>query len=451
MDDGETIGNVITDGSIWRAIRILALPSVVGFLIEDIFNFTDMYFVGFLGPEAISAVSIGGIITNFLINGAGGLAVGTLALVSRFVGEGKPERADFVATQSIVFGIVLSIAIGIPCALLARRMMAGFDVTAAVADYGTQYLTVIFLGCTSVLLTSFMSAALRGAGDAITPMVALAVGAIANVFLDPIMIFGLFGCPRMGVAGSAVATVLTRIIAIIIMLYALMGHRTVLKLRRRDMRPDGETIWRITRVGALAALSGIITQTSVVMMMGFVATYETAVEAAYGIGIRMNSLVTIPAQGLGYAGGAIVGQNLGAKKPERAEKAGWIITGLGVAIALPVVLVYYVFPAEMIGMFTADAHTINAGIPLMRVRASSLVYLAMSNCLAQTVSGSGDSLHPMLFTTFSLIVLRLCLIYPLMGAYEEIGIWIDLSLTNFSTGLLNAWWFVIGRWKRTEV
>jgi Na+-driven multidrug efflux pump len=87
----------------------------------------------------------------------------------------------------------------------------------------------------------------------------------------------------------------------------------------------------------------------------------------------------------------------------------------------------------------------------MRVRASSLVYLAMSNCLAQTVSGSGDSLHPMLFTTFSLIVLRLCLIYPLMGAYEEIGIWIDLSLTNFSTGLLNAWWFVIGRWKRTEV
>jgi putative MATE family efflux protein len=451
MDDEEITGNVITEGSIWKAIRILALPSVTGFLIEDIFNFTDMYFVGFLGPEAISAVSIGGIITNFLIKGASGLAVGTLALVSRFIGKGKPERASRVTMQSIVFGIMLSFVIGIPCTFFARRMMTSFDVTPAVAEYGTEYLTVIFLGCTSILLTSFMSAALRGSGDAITPMIALTIGAIANVFLDPIMIFGLFGCPKMGVAGSAIATVLTRVIAVIIMLYALMSHRTVLRLRRGDMRPDREILRRITRIGAMGAISGIITQTSVVMMIGFVTAYETAVEAAYGIGIRMNSLVTIPAIGLGYAGGAIVGQNLGAKKTERAEKAGWIITGLGVTIALPVAAIYYLFPSAVVGIFTSDPQTIAAGIPLMKVRASSLIFLAMSNCLAQTINGSGDSMHPMTFTILSLILLRLCIVYPLMSAYEEIGIWITLSLTNFATGLLNLWWFKAGKWKKTRV
>jgi Na+-driven multidrug efflux pump len=139
MSGEEIIGNVITEDSIWSEIKILALPTVIGFLIQDLFNFTDMYFVGFLGPEAISAVSIEEIITNSLINGAGGLAVGTLALVSRFVGEGKRKSTNHAAMQSIVLGILLSIVVGIPCAFLSERMMSSFDVTPSVVEWGADF------------------------------------------------------------------------------------------------------------------------------------------------------------------------------------------------------------------------------------------------------------------------------------------------------------------------
>jgi len=451
MDDGETIGNVITDGSIWHAIRILALPTVVGLLIEDLFNFTDMYFVGYLGPEAISAVSIGGIITRFIIGGAGGLSAGTLALVARAVGEGKPERADHVAMQSIIFGLILSLAIGIPCFFLSKQIMGIFDVEQAVLEQGAGYLEIIFLGSASVFLTAFMSAALRGGGDATTPMIGLGVGAIVNIFLDPIFIHGYFGFPAMGVAGSALATILTRFIAVLTMLYALLGHRTVIDLKSMHFVPKARTMKRIAAIGAPSSLSAMIIDISMVLMMGLVARYETPIEAAYGVGIRLNSLVTIPAMGFGFAAGAIIGQNLGAGKQDRAMHAGYLLLGLSVLISLPVALCFYAFPVEIFGIFTSDAATIEAGVILMYVRFLSLPYLAIGNCLTQAINGSGDTLHPMIFSVMALLLFRVGIAYALVGVYDEVGVWVALSLSNFLFGLLDLSWFVSGRWKRTKI
>jgi len=451
MSDKEVIGNVITEGSIWRAIKILALPTVLGLLLEDLFNFTDMYFVGFLGPGAISAVSIGGIITRFIISGAGGLSAGTLALVSRAVGAGDMERANHVAMQSIIFGLMLSLVVGMPCFFLSEKIMSIFDVETEVLEAGAGYLEVIFLGSASVFLTAFMSSALRGAGDATTPMIGLGIGALANVFLDPIFIHGYFGFPAMGVAGSALATILTRIISVLIMLYALLGHRTLIDLKRTHLHPNAEVIKGITRIGSPSSLSAIIIDVSMVVMMGLVARYDTAIEAAYGISIRLNSLVTIPAMGFGFAAGAIIGQNLGAGKYERAMHGGYLILCLSLLASLPVTICFYAFPEELFRIFTSDPATVEAGIALMYVRFLSMPYLSIGNCLTQAINGSGDTMHPMIFSIVALLIVRVGIAYFLVLSYEEIGVWMALSLSNFLFGLLDLSWFVSGRWKHTKI
>lgn len=451
MDNEEIIGNVVTEGSIWKAVLILALPTVLGLLVEDLFNFTDMYFVGFLGPEAISAVSIGGIITRFLIGGAGGLSAGTLALVARAVGEGNAKKADHVAMQSVIFGIILSLVIGISCFFLSEQIMGIFEVEPAVLEEGAGYLEVIFLGSASIFLTAFMSAALRGAGDATTPMIGLGIGAITNIFLDPIFIHGYFGFPALGVVGSALATVITRVIAVLIMLYAMLGHKTVLSLKKSHFTPSAETIKSISRIGSPSALSGILVPFSMVLMMSLVARYETPIEAAYGVATRLNSLVSLPAMGFGFAAGAIIGQSLGAGKYERAMRGGYITLGLSVLFSLPVAFIFYAYPSELFEIFTTDAATIEAGIIIMQVRYLSMPYLAMGNCLTQAINGSGDTLHPMIFMVLALIVFRIGIAFPLVEIYDEIGVWIALSLSNFLMGILDFSWFVSGRWKYKKI
>jgi putative MATE family efflux protein len=320
-----------------------------------------------------------------------------------------------------------------------------------VIDAGTSYLQIIFLGSITIFLSEFIGAAQRGAGDAETPMIALAVGAIANVFLDPIMILGLFGCPEMGVAGSAIATVLTRGISIAVMLFALLRKRSVIALRRRYFRFDSEIVKKILVIGAPSSINAILINTSIMIIVGFITGYGTEAVAAYGIDARMNTLVTVPAQGLGIAGAAIVGQNLGAKKAKRAMRSGLILAVLSQLIALPVALIYYFDPKLIISAFASDPTTLAIGINMMRIRMPGLFFLAMGNVLIQCINGSGDTVHPFMFSLVSLIGLRLLIAYTMPAFFGLNGLWYALVYPYILYAVLNLIWFLSGRWKHVSI
>jgi len=253
-------------------------------------------------------------------------------------------------------------------------------------------------------------------------MIGLAVGAIANVFLDPVMILGLFGCPEMGVAGSAIATVLTRGISIAIMLFALLRKRSVIALKRKYLRPDYKVIGKILRIVAPSSVNAILINTSIMTIVGFIASYGTEAVAVYGIDARMNTLVTVPAQGLGIAGAAIVGQNLGARKAKRAMRSGLILAVLSQLIAIPVALTYYFYPELIISAFARDPITQTIGINMMRIRMPGLFFLAMGNVLIQCINGSGDTIHPFMFSLVSLIGLRLLIAYTMPAFFGLNGL-----------------------------
>lgn len=449
-EDEKILTNVITQGTLWQAIKILAIPSLITMLLQEVFNFTDMYFVGYLGSSAIAAVSMGGIITSILIGGVTGLSSGIVAVISRHVGEGNIERAENDAAQAILLAVLFA-ASSLPCFFLSKDMIVALGADATVIDAGTSYLQIIFIGSITIFLSEFIGAILRGAGDAETPMMALAIGALANLFLDPVMIFGLFGCPKMGVAGSAWATVLTRGISVIIMLSVLLRGRTVISLRKKYLKPDLKSIKRILIIGAPSSLNAILISTSIMTVVSFLAPYGTEAVAVYGIDSRMITLVTVPAQGLGVAGAAIVGQNLGAKKHERALYSGLMLVALSQLIAAPVASVYYFYPELIISAFTRDPLTLAMGIDMMRIRMPGLFFLAMGNVLVQCINGSGDTMHPFIFSLVSLIGLRILIAYTMPAFFGLYGLWYALVYPYILYATLNLLWFLSGKWAHIRI
>jgi putative MATE family efflux protein len=450
-EDDEILTNVITQGTLWQAIKILAIPSLITMLLQEAFNFTDMYFVGYLGSGAIAAVSMGGIITSILIGGVTGLSSGIVAVISRHIGEGNMERAENNAVQAILLAVLFAAAASLPCFFFSRDMIVALGADATVIDAGTSYLQIIFIGSVTIFLSEFIGAILRGAGDAETPMVALAIGALANLFLDPVMILGLFGCPKMGVAGSAWATVLTRGISVIIMLFILLRGKTVISLRKKYLKPDLKSIKRILTIGAPSSINAILINTSIMTVVSFLAPYGIEAVAVYGIDSRMITLVTVPAQGLGVAGAAIVGQNLGAKKHERALHSGLLLVALSQLIAVPVASVYYFYPELIISAFTKDPLTLAMGIDMMRIRMPGLFFLAMGNVLVQCINGSGDTMHPFMFSLVSLIGLRVLIAYTMPAFFGLHGLWYALVYPYILYATLNLLWFLSGRWAHIRI
>jgi putative MATE family efflux protein len=447
----EVITNIITEGSIWQAIKILAIPSLITMLLQEVFNFTDMYFVGFLGSGAIAAVSIGGVITGLLIGGVTGLSAGIVAIVSRHVGEGRIDKAENDAMQAVLIALIFSLIVSIPCFLLSRDMVIAMGASGDVVDNGTAYMQIIFMGSITVFLSEFLGAIMRGAGDAETPMISLAVGAVANVFLDPIMILGLFGFPELGVAGSAWATILTRGISVVIMIFAIFRKRTVISLRKKYIHFDLDVMRKILKIGAPSSVNSILINASIMTVVVFVTAYGTEAVAVYGIDSRMLTLVTVPAQGLGIAGGALVGQNLGAKKAKRAMHSGLILAALSQLIAAPVALIYYFYPELIISAFARDPTTLSIGINMMRIRMPGLFFLAMGNVLIQCINGSGDTMHPFMFSLVSLIGLRLLIAYTMPAFFGLNGLWYALVYPYILYAVLNLVWFLSGRWKQVSI
>ena len=441
----------LTEGSVVRNIWYLSLPMMIGNVLENTFNIVDMIFVGRLGPSAIAAVAVSGVILGFLFVLIFGVYMGTVALVARFVGAKKVSEAENVAMQSLFLGFFCYAAIAIIGYPLAPSILKMLGASEDVVLRGVPYIRIMFLGSLAMITGVVLSSVLRAAGDAITPLIILAISTVINICLDPCLIFGLWGFPRLGVAGSALATVIARAVGVLILLRIFLRGSAVVHLRIKNARIDFSTMRRIARIGIFASLQGILRNMSGLVLMPIVAKYSTLAVAAYGISMRLQMVVMMPGFGLGVAVSTLVGQNLGAGKPQRAERTAWITVGFGAAIMTFFGIIYIIFSRSIFGVFNKSPEVTEIGIVCLRIMASAYGFIALGVILGRALSGAGDTLSPMVMTAIGLLGFRVGLSLLFSWKLGLIGIWIGIAASSIIQGLMTGFWFNTGRWKLKQV
>jgi len=410
-----------------------------------------MIFVGKLGPSAIAAVGMSGIMTHFLFVIIIGIRTGTVALVARFIGAKRKLEAENVAMQSLFLGLFFYAVLAIVCYPLAPSILKMLGARGDVISQGTVYIRIVFLGSFTMILSGIMGAALRAAGDAVTPLKALVVSTLLNIGLDPLLIFGWWGFPRLGVAGSALATVIARVVGVIILLWIFLRGGGIMRLRMENAKIDFSVMRRIIRIGVFASLQGSLRNVSGLILMRFIAVYGTSAVAAYVIGMRLRMIVMMPGFALAIAASALVGQNLGAGKPERAARAAWITAGFGVAIMTFFGVIYIIFSRSVIGIFNRDPEVMRTGITYLHIMGGTLGFIGLSIIFGRSLNGAGDTLSPMVITAIGLLALRIGLSVLFSWKLALVGIWFGIAASNVIQGSMTSFWFSTGRWKSKQV
>jgi len=443
----------LTTGSISNSIWILAWPMMVGNFLQTAFNVVDMIFVGKLGPEAIAAVSLSGMILMLIITLIVGLSIGTTAMVARFIGAKEYSQANEVALQSLVFGGISSLLLAVIGFFFSEPLLRIFGAEATVVKMGTDYLSIMFLGSFTMFLFFLGAAILRGAGDALTPMLILMLSTLINIVADPLLIFGLGPFPRLEIKGAALATVLARGIGMFIILIILLRGYSYIHISLKNLKLKFDILWRIIKIAIPGSLQMAIRSVSGLVIMSIVVVYGTFALAAFGIGLRINMIVMMPGFGLGAATATLVGQNLGAKQPQRAEKSSWIALIYYEAIMIVVGSLFYLFAPKIISAFNNNPEVIQEGTSFLRILVFSYIFLAMGIILHQSLHGAGDTVPPMIITAISMIGIRIPLAYflPKLFLLGTLGLWLAFALSTVLEGSVVAFWFKAGRWKKKKI
>jgi len=441
----------LTEGSIVRNIWYLALPMMVGNLLQDAFTIVDMIFVGRLGPSALAAVGMSGTIQGMLFTVIFGISMGTIAMVARFIGAKKVSEAENVAVQSIFLGLFCYFVIATIGYPLSSSMLKTLGAADDVIAQGTAYMRISFLGSFTMILSVILSAVLNAAGDAVTPMKILAVSTVANIVLDPLVIFGLLGFPRLGVAGSALATVTARGIGVVLLLWIFLKGHSIIHLKFANVKIDLSIMKRIIRIGIFSSLQAIVRNSSALILTRIVAIYGTFAVAAYVICTRLRMIVLMPGFGLANAVSTLVGQNLGANKPERAERTAWITVGIASAIMTFIGITYTVFARTSIAIFNAHPEVIKIGVYQQYITAGAFGVVGVSIVLGRAFNGAGDTLSPMIITSVTLLVFQIGLSILLSWKLGLIGIWFGITASNIIQAAIMSLWFNTGRWKSKRV
>jgi putative MATE family efflux protein len=442
-----------TKGSLNRAILLLAVPMVLEMVLESLFAVVDVFWVGRLGANAVATVGLTESLLSLIFSVAMGLSLSTTAMVARRIGEKDPEGAAVAGVQSIALGFFVSVAIGIPCFFFAPNLLRLMGATPAIIATGSNYTRICLGGSFAVLLLFLNNAIFRGAGDAAIAMRLLWVSNILNLIFDPCLIFGLGPFPRLGVTGAALATLSGRSIGVIYQFYRLMRGTERLRILRSQIRVQWNVLWRLIRVSVTGILQFAIAHTSWIGLVRIVSIFGAAALAGYTIAIRIVIFIILPSWGLSNAAATLVGQNLGAGQPERAEKSVWR-TGLYNVIFLGVVGVVFIFLAEpIVRLFTDDPAVIPLGAACLRIVSYGNLGYAYFMVMMQAFNGAGDTITPTIVNFFGFWLFEIPLAYTLaipMHMHSN-GVFASIAIAESSMAAASAILFRQGKWKKKKI
>ena len=442
----------LTQGSLLKHLLRLAGPIILSYILQDAFNIIDMIFVGRLGPGAIAAVGVSGNLLRLIGVFALGISTGTGIMVAQYLGARDRVHAEHIAMQSILLAVFFSICVtvvGYPLAkpgLLAVRMA-----DPEVLRLGTTYMHIVLIGISTMFLSMTLGSIFRAGGDAVTPMIVLVFSTLINIALDPLLIFGLWGFPKLGVAGSAYATLTGRGVGVIILLYLCWTGRAPISLRNVRFQVDFTEMLAILRLGVYSSMQGFWRHVSRLGFLWVIGPYGKTVVAAYTICMRLRILVMNPGFGIANSVAPLVGQNLGANQVDRAERSARVANILGAAIMAVIGAIFLVFPEAFIRIFTADTNVIEIGTVYLRFLAPTFGFIGFSLVLGKALNGAGDTFSPMVITLGSQLVVGLGLVIVLSQLIGLNGVWIGIALSNVVQGVAMWLWYRTGRWKSIKL
>jgi putative MATE family efflux protein len=394
-----------------RALGLLAIPMMLEMSMEAVFAVVDIAFVSRLGTDAVAAVGITEALITVLYALAMGLGLGVTAMVSRRVGAGDRDGAAAVTGQAIWIAFVVSLAVGVFGARHARDLLLLMGASASVIESGTGFASVLLGGSASIIYLFLLNAAFRGAGDAAVALRSLWLANGINIVLDPCLIFGLGPFPEMGVTGAAVATTIGRSIGVIYQLYYLFNARGRLAFALAKLRPRPALAGLLLKVSAGGVGQFLVATASWIGVMRIVALYGSAPIAAYTIAIRMIEFVLLPAWGLGNAAATMVGQNLGAGLPERAEDSAWKAGRYNLEFMTTVGVITFVFAPEITALFSSDPDVLRYGTSCLRILGVGYPAYALGMVMSQAINGAGDTLTPTMLNLVAFWLVQIPLAY----------------------------------------
>ena len=442
----------LTQGSLLRHLLRLAGPIIFSYILQDAFNIIDMIFVGRLGPGAIAAVGVSGNLLRLIGVFSLGISTGAGIMVAQYLGARNLAQAEHIAMQAILLAVFFSIGVTLIGYRLAEQgLRAVRMVDPEVLRLGTTYMHIVLVGISTMFLSMTLGSIFRAGGDAVTPMVVLVFSTLINIALDPLLIFGLWGFPKLGVAGSAYATLIGRGAGVIVLLYLCWRGRAPVSLRRARFQVDLAEMVDILRLGIFSSMQGFWRHLSRLGFLWVIGPYGKTVVAAYTICMRLRILVMNPGFGIANSVAPLVGQNLGANQIERAEKSASVANILGAAIMAVIGAVFLIFPQTFIRIFSPDANVIEIGAVYLRFLSPTFGFIAFSLVLGKALNGAGDTLSPMLITLVSQLVIGLGLVILLSYFIGLNGVWLGIAVSNIVQGVAMWVWYHTGRWKRIKV
>jgi putative MATE family efflux protein len=442
-----------TAGSLNRAILLLAVPMVLEMVLESLFAVVDVFWVGRLGANAVATVGLTESMLSLVFAVGMGLSLSTTAMVARRIGEKDPEGAAVAGVQAIALGLIVSLAIGLPCLVLAPRLLQLMGASPEIVATGSGYTRICLGGSCAVLLLFLNNAIFRGAGDAAIAMRLLWVSNIINLVLDPCLIFGWGPFPRMGVTGAALATFTGRSIGVSYQFYRLLKGTERIRILTRQLRLHFDVLWRLVRVSLTGILQFAIAHTSWIGLVRIVSIFGSAALAGYTIAIRIVIFVILPSWGLSNAAATLVGQNLGAGHPERAEKAVWRTGLYNVTFLGAVGLIFVLFPEPIVRLFTHDPEVVRLGAACLRIISYGNLGYAYFMVMMQAFNGAGDTITPIIVNFFGFWLLEIPLAYGLAIPLHmrSNGVFVSIAVAESAMAAASAILFKRGRWKRQRI
>jgi len=442
-----------TQGSMGRAILLLAIPMMLEMAMESTFAVVDIFFVSSLGASAIATVGLTESVLTLVYAVAIGLSMGTTALVARRIGEKNPREAADAAVQAIIVALATSIPFALAGIFFAKDILRLMGADAWALEHGYRF-TAWMLGSNAVVMLIFViNAVFRGAGDAAMAMRVLWLSNGVNLVLDPALIFGWGPFPALGVQGAAVATSIGRGLGVAMQLYVLFRGAKHIRVLPSQVRLHREIMVRLVRTSLGGIGQFIIATSSWIGLVRIVSVFGSQALAGYTIAVRIFIFTLMPSWGLSGAAATLVGQNLGAGQPERAERSVWLTGYVNMAF-LAVVSVIYIFANELlVRIFTSEPAVVAAGAQCLRTVAYGYIAYAWGMVMLQAFNGAGDTLTPTIINFFCFWLLEIPLAYLLalkLGANES-GVYWSILVAESVAGLVGIVMFRRGKWKQSKV
>lgn len=442
-----------TTGSLNRAILLLAIPMILEMVLESLFAVVDVFWVGRLGADAVATVGLTESLLSLIFAIGLGLSLSTTAMVARRIGEKDPAAAAVAGVQAIILGLTVSLLVGTPCLVYAPRLLQLMGASPQIIRVGSSYARIALGGGGVILMLFLNNAIFRGAGDAAIAMRLLWVSNIINLVLDPCLIFGWGPFPKLGVTGAALATFTGRSIGVLYQFYRLLRGSERIRILGHQIKVNFRVLLRLLRVSLTGILQFAIAHTSWIGLVRIVSIFGSAALAGYTIAIRILIFVILPSWGLSNAAATLVGQNLGAKQPERAQISVWR-TGFYNMVFLGLIgVIFLLFATPIIRLFSNDPVVVPLAATCLRILSYGNIGYAYGMVMLQAFNGAGDTVTPTYVHFFGFWVLEIPLAYFLaitaqLGAN---GVYISIVIAEGAIAAAGILLFRRGRWKGQQI